>query len=748
MMAAGMGATLLVVASTAVMMRGDANGPGSRLGSLDAGRIALFPVEQEVVTTATLPWSAELTATERLRGAFERWRGVTIVAARSPAGTDPATSARALGAGRYVRTFTSQRAAQASVRATLLDAQSDSVIAERRVTISPAGDLDSAITLLADALLFPGDPLPNRVEEQPGTESWRARLAYLDGHRAIVNWDLAEADSAFARATHEDPDYAQAFLWMAQVRTWMKETPTRWRFAVEQAVRDSSRIAPRDRLLANALAAFARGDVTSACARWGRLTELDRGDFAAWYGLGTCLRSDAAVVRDPRSPSGWSFRTSYRAVLQAYERAFQLLPATHRSFRGGSFEDVQKLLMTQSNALRLGRALLPDTTRFVAYPSWNNDTLSFIPVPEGEFSAPATPSRARAQNAAIRQQRQRFYEIATMWRAAYPRSAPAMEAVAVALDLLGNASAFDTLRIARQLARADDDRLRMATFEVWMRLKFAAPTDVQGIIRTRFLADSILNAHRARDPQEAKLLASLAALLGRANDAAALARSAEARNAPPAIAQTAPALMAFAAMGGPADSLRILERRVRQGIEDGMLDQDRAGARAGWLMRAAFLAIPDYRFESMPSATGSTSLRGSLLAAWLARDTTRARELLLTLRDSRRDARIHAFDLTTDGVFQEASILASLGDTRGALQWVAPTLDSLAFAAPQTFTTVANAGSLVRAMVLRAELSAALGDSRDSQEWAGVVAELWRKPDPYLENSLQRMKQLARRIPR
>ena len=155
--------------------------------------------------------------------------------------------------------------------------------------------------------------------------------------------------------------------------------------------------------------ALGRGDAPRACATWGALTASDPFDFTAWFGLGNCLRRDEAVVPDRASPSGWRFRTSYHRAALAYQRALQLRPAIHRSLVAGSYESVRSLLKTSSSALRRGRSQTTDSTLFAARPSWQGDTLAYVPYPLDVFARqPATG----ATNVAVRHQREQFHAIA------------------------------------------------------------------------------------------------------------------------------------------------------------------------------------------------------------------------------------------------------------------------------------------------------------------------------------------------
>jgi hypothetical protein len=91
----------------------------------------------------------------------------------------------------------------------------------------------------------------------------------------------------------------------------------------------------------------------------------------------------------------------------------------------------------------------------------------------------------------------------------------------------------------------------------------------------------------------------------------------------------------------------------------------------------------------------------------------------------------------------EAAVLASLGDTAGALAWLAPTLDSLSFASSPAFADVARAAGLVRAMALRSDLASALGRETEARRWAAAVVVLWSDADPFLRPHVTRLRRRA-----
>lgn len=716
--------------------------------SVDTARYVILPFAHE-------GGIAPLGEVELLQDALTRWSGIAVVdpfqvrdaiaRRRVPvaSGADARQVALELGAGRYVRGEVSRVGDSIRIYAAGYDATGGTLVHDAAVRLTSDGSgSERAFTALGDGILFGTTGPGARAGARTGTTSRPARQAFARGQAAVYSWALEAADSAFSGATRYDPDYAEAFLWLAQVRSWSGAPIATWQSAAERAGARRARLAWRDQFLSDALVSLGRGDAARACATWARLTVAAPHDFAPWYGLATCLTHDEAVVRDPASPSRWRFRSSYQQATRAYERAFQLLPSIHQGLSDRSYASVRRLLRTDGSQILAGHAVAPDTTSFLARPSWQGDSLAFVPYPQRVFLG--REDMPAGLGLAIRRERQLFHDIATAWATAFPQSAAAQEALAISLGLLGDPAALDTLGRARRLASEPGDRIRLAGAEVWMRVKFSAPADIAGLRRARAVADSLLTASPTTSEIEPLLLASIATLTGRARLAAALSRqraAASAQVVPPPLAQVALPLLTFSALGGPLDSVRALEQQVDAAIDRGLSTRAQRGARLAWLARAATLAFPDYRFSSLERLAGTGDYLLDAEAALLRGDSSAVRRMLADQRAQRRFAL--PSDLTFDALYPEARLLAALGESRAAMAWLDPTLAALSSSAPDIFTDPANAGALVRAMALRAELAQQVGESSLAARWAGAVAVLWSNADAFLEPRVRRMERLA-----
>jgi hypothetical protein len=404
------------------------------------------------------------------------------------------------------------------------------------------------------------------------------------------------------------------------------------------------------------------------------------------------------------------------------------------------------LLLASGTDLRGGRALPPDSTTFLASPSWAGDSLVLYPVPVDSLEEAAGALTGSAADA-VQHQRQRVHEIARAWVAAFPGSPDALEALARSLEVLGDRSALDTLLRARRLAVDPAEKVRVAAAEIWMRVLFGAPADLASLRTARQLADSLLahSSAAAGTPTEPQLLATIAALTGRAHRAAQLGRQVpvhEAWKTPPALSGNASTFLTYAAMGGPEDSLRVLERRVAVAIDLDVVSTDRAQARGVWLALPATLAFPEYQLPSIKSLVGQGNPLVDADAAYLAGDSAGVWRVIREYRDARRS--MSPADLTIDAVYPEAWLIAALGRPDSAAQWLSSTLDPLARTPPQLFSEAFRAGMLVRAMAFRADLANRAGDRATAREWAAAVAVLWSGADDFLQPLVKRMEGLAR----
>lgn len=704
--------------------------------SVDSRRYLVLPFKRDGPVVG-------LDASRLLQDALNEWRGITVAGRLELPVTEPAPDgARALQlafenhAGFYIRGEVAQVGDSTRIRAALYATQDGALVRERVVTLAKtASGGDSAFALLADRLLF-DDTVWSANGGRAGTRSLDARHAFDDGLTAVHNWQLPDADSAFRRAAAADEHFFQAHLWLAQVRFWQNQSAATWRSSAERAANGLAAMSVRDTLLDGALRLFERDEIPAACATWNALTRRRPSDFVGWYGLGNCLSHDDIVIRDPQSRSGWSFRSSYHHAINAFQRAFDLLPSIHTALGAESYAAVRDLLKTNADDNRSGRALAPDTTTFIAHMSWIADTLGFVPYRTQDIGGGVNTGLA------VHRQRELFHEIATAWVSAAPNSPEAHEALAVALELLQDPSALGEIERARALSSDAAQLIRLTVSEVWLRVKFAIPRDTAGLRIARDLADSLVSANGSHADVESLGLAGVALLVGHASIAASLTRNRianEHEGVPPQLHAVALPLLAFAALGGPVDSIRELEREVSGAIESRFPPPLRNDARGSWLVRPARLAFPSFQFAEMPELGHLDFFVGAQMSA-LRGDTVAVRRVFADLKRTRRSNA--PSDIPPEGVYAEAQLLRFVGDAPAAVGWLEPWLATLAGTAPGTLASPANAGTLVRAIALRADLADQTRDTETARKWASVVAILWKNADDFLQPTVRSMRRM------
>ena len=715
-------------------------------GAPDTTVLVLFPLEGD----STL--APDLTA--RLRRAMTRWSGLTLVDAfevRDAVGDEVLSNsgsqrvARELGAGRFIRGTVSRTASGVELSAILSGSRRDDpTVGEvvERLSVNEASQ-DSVVERVAWRLLLRRPPPAGSSASLLSTSSLPALQHYLRGRAAVLEWALDSAESAFEAAWNADEQFVDASRWLATVRYWLRREPNTWKLFAHAALRDSVSLHSQEHSVAAALVAFAEGDVGTACAEWDGLTRRAPLDFAVWYSAALCHDRDFRIVPDASSPSGWRFRSSYQVVVTQYLQAFQLMPNAHRALRDDSFERVRVLLGLGGNNLRLGRSADDREVR-LAHLWLLNDTLAYIPYPAAVITRADTAYAALQRVAAaevIRRQRLLFRDLSAMWSSSDPASAEAREALSLALQLLGDASALDTLDRAVALTDSDQQRLLIGATEVWVRLRFALPDDRPTLRRVRILADSIVQLRAGDEDLTSRL--SIAALTGRVAVARALSarlRRPRGTRLPDQALGPARALELLAAFGGSPDSIEAMARLTDSIVRT---HADAAGlpaARSEAFTRAARLAWTTAPFESGLLYASSNDPLVPVLRADVARDTAAVRRGIEVLRALRRQ--VPPRDARLDAVLVEATLLAKYEGAAAAIGWLDESLQAQRDAPPESDPV--NAATLVRAMVYRADLAAVVGDPATARRWAAAVVALWENADPMLQSTVRRMRALAR----
>jgi len=692
----------------------------------------------------------------RLADALQGWDQVSVAdpivvrdAARRQGDAPPSHAdwlriARDLGFGTVVRGEVAELEDTVLLVVTAYRAPGGRVVAQARAGFVPAaGDVRRTFERLAAALL--GLAPPGGGAPPVGTRSLAAGRAYARGRQALADGDPALAEAQFLEAARADPGFGDGQFWLAQVRVWRGATSDSVMPAAQRALDAQAELTdPRAQVLLAALVELALGRLTQACAMYENGLGRDSTDFVAWFGLAECRGRDVAVARDPDSPSGWTFRSSYHAAGEAYRRGLAVAP-----FLSGSVsERLRQFLFVDRGRLRLGWAIPPDTGRFWAYPALMADTLALVPyraaeVQSGRVEAPATFEAALERNRTV------LAGVASRWAEAYPRSPAALAAVAVNLEELarsgrgtvGVTEALDRVRQARGLDAAPRARVSLAHAEVRLLIK------LERFEGARHLADSVLDAEANPDARSASDLAALAALLGQSHRAARLLEIAapqlERRGqsfagvALPVLAARE-RLRAYAAVGAPADSLHRLPDVVDSLLRLWTPDDPRALRELllGEPLIMSFPVVGASRLHRLDAPDYLIRLQARLAGG----DRAGVRAALDSLAVPRRGLRPQ--DITMGAFYQENWLRLQAGDTAGVVGALDRMFADLSLLSSAVLSDVTDAAALVRALALRAALDERGGVT--GRRWARAVAVLWRDAAPELAPLVRTMQNLGR----
>jgi hypothetical protein len=715
-----------------------------------------------VLPAAAAPDSLQVAAVAGVRAGLTRWRDIRLadpaeltrpaafVPPRETGVAEARRKAIRLGAA-WLALVDAQREADSLLVATrLVDTRSGHEISRAGTTLGLGTGFRPGLADLANHILL---DIPDRRHVAPallGTTRLKAARQFAAAEQRAGEWDLAMADSALASALREDPAFTLAALQLAKLRAWQGRPPATWKMLLDQVSAGRSALDERDAALHAGLDGIASARHGQACGDLLAAAHAPAagGDFDLWYTAGVCLEGDRAVVRDPRSPSGWRFRSSPNQAILAFDHAFTLNPA----FSAERQSPFRKLLIAEPDVMRGGRALAPAVGDFGAFPALQGDTLAFVPWPIAviESAAPVVPVQPRL--AALHRARERLAELAAAWVAERPRDPAALEALGIAMELRNDPAACDTLRRARALTTAPGDGARIAALEAFIRVKEGLRGEPEGWAKARGIADTVL---RSLGPDSVvrvpAAVAGLAALVGRGGLAAQLERWAaeqEFSSLPAAVRDPGSAFLVYAAMGGPADSIRRYGRRVREAMATLLVPTPEEAGRAeeelerNFLRRTAGMLYPGYGADTVLRASSSFDYLVGVLRRMARGDTAAAIRQLAAVVEERWGDGIRYANL--DGVLPEVRILAQAGQPAQAAAWLDSAFVGMANAPATSFADPVQVGSLVRAMVLRAELARQLGDPAGAQRWARAVTALWDGADAGFADVVSQMQSLAR----
>lgn len=560
-----------------------------------------------------------------------------------------------------------------------------------------------------------------------GTSSVAAYQEYLQGIQALNRFDLAGARRSLREALRLDSTFALAHHKMSVVIGWDDPNDPAIRTHAEASARLATALPPRERGLINANVLQARRDWGGACDAYSALLRADSSDVDAWYGFGDCRFHDFAVEPVQGDTTRMRFRGDLNESIHAFRRVLELDPSYHLAY--------QHIVDGYLSELRGGRHCVETRcTSYSAVPIRRGDSLAYTLVSLPRDSAKILEQRAEYLRTESRRRNvASATAIAEQWVATSPDEERARAAFATALLASGRVA-----EAQQQLERVRLEGQSLSAFNI-LHLRIEAAVKLWRPQAVR-LYDSVRTSKvfiRA-GPSQATISAGAAAalygpLFGRLAEYDSLGRLQTARASP--LQQRASPVFQRVMMGLPHDSAVALERAV-------FTEAVAGGSRS----QATFAVAPTLVFglrmarTEWPAldTTMTTALLGPSIA--LARaDTTRLRAAARKL-DSLSAAYAGALVPDTGMTLMAAEAYLALRDSAPALRMTRRMLDS---ALAHTALSPRIGGFpymllLPRAILLRADLAAALGHRDEAREWYARFIDLWGTAVPELQPIVER----------
>lgn len=490
------------------------------------------------------------------------------------------------------------------------------------------------------------------------TSSLQAYRAYLDGVQFLNSWQLAAADSAFARAIALDSTFALAYHKRSLGMGWSEVSGPTYRMSAERAYALADRLPPRERALVEghyhlvrgldptAIATASGPELAKAIATYRALIARDSLVAEAWYGLADSYFHGRA----PSMPVDSIVAYTTHAV-RGFNRTLEIDSTFHLAY-SHLVQLYNQASLAQSQLLLVG------------------DSAVLITDASQQARAQGLRDGARA----------RGLEIARAWARADTRSSQAVLQLAQSYDAAG---ARDTARAvlidALQTRRPDGAALRLSLLSLQLMHGDTGMLTTLDTILERFTADSLRATSAANRFNANSFLLSAA---GASGNAAAVDRVVS-------LALETDSLLPFS----PIPAAPILQ------LGGAMNKVAMGDPMSPGLQRAAFAVFR--AVDSLPAPIGDLARSGSaslpLLAFLATRDTTFAHVV-------RRWTQVPWTDL-------DALIALERGDTATAerIARTLPTPDSLR-------NPVVRFGTGGLRAMARAELLARLGMTRQAAE--------------------------------
>lgn len=503
-----------------------------------------------------------------------------------------------------------------------------------------------------------------------------------------------------------------------------------------------------DAAIAEGIVALGRRQYVDACSAFDA-ARRSRESFPAWMGAAECRVRDSLVIVDGEGNA--QFRSSYHSASIAYREAGRLGAASDAA---QAYTRLPYTLFT--DAARVRRGFTEDGRVMLGQPYASGDTIAFEAFAPGPRRR--TPDGIAATARAVSVAREQLRPALVAWVKTDPRNIRARELLADLLEANGNGAdaapdgltALAEIQAARRLPADREVTLRLARSQVRLWLRSG---DYAAAAR---LADSTLSLYPTLTDAEAEVLLPLAMLSGRVAQATRLLE--QASGGPgrqlqlgegrvldvPASAQRARAEFTVAAALGVCDAAMQSAPTRLAAVVDAMFPSGERprGAEGAFMERPLLLSLPCFGFDGIRSLREPSHPLVRALHANDAGALERAIALLDAAQRNRQGPGGPGFD-ATESALTEAHLYLMHGDSAKAVSALDRSLNAIAMMPNVFVNTEILAGTLTRAMALRAELARARGESAAARRWAAAVVALWASADATLQPTVERLRAIA-----
>jgi hypothetical protein len=282
---------------------------------------------------------------------------------------------------------------------------------------------------------------------------------------------------------------------------------------------------------------------------------------------------------------------------------------------------------------------------------------------------------------------------------------------------------------------------QIAVREVWLRFKR------EEFAQARRQADSLLGAYPHPTTRNAEALFPLAALTGKLDKAVELGRltqpflPASPEPLPAQVRDAASELFIASAFGICGERIATLEKRLQDAIIRYLPAQRAERVRADLMARPYGMIVHCTAGQSVLKIANPLDRLKQIQQAYARRQIKLVRVLLDS--SSQVADRGRPGDKSLDYTFQESWIRLAIGDTAIAIGLLDNVLDALPGFSSDNLQELGSAAAAGQAMVLRARLAAARGDTDVARRWARAAALLWETSDLPIRALANEMKGLA-----